>query len=343
MHAIAAPADFFSPSAERAALIDQAVRASLADSLGWCFGQVLEPGWLAWPPAWRARALDFGAYYDLLLKLTADDGDASAAARAFAQPLLDSIHRADRAAPASTSTLRISTLRAPWYDAADIACLVRWFDIEPDNSMALSAVDDVALADASSRLHTALQVMQRWLPEFHDEMLALTDEIIFARPSGAQTLSFGGASSFSLWGAMALNADAHPDWWRYLPRLVHEYSHNLLFGIAREEPLLLNDPGERYLSPLRQTWRPLDGIYYAAFVSAREALAMRMLLSRMNTDSAQEAGIDDVQIPALRIYCERTLAEANASFADCCTVVRQHGRLTALGDAVLCDTERAMG
>ena len=89
----------------------------------------------------------------------------------------------------------------------------------------------------------------------------------------------GGASSFSLWGALALNSEAHPDWWQYIPRLIHEYSHNLLFGIARNEPLVFNDPEERYESPLRQDLRPMDGIYHALFVSAREALAMRAILS----------------------------------------------------------------
>ena len=69
------------------------------------------------------------------------------------------------------------------------------------------------------------------------------------------------------------------DWWQYIPRLIHEYSHNLLFGIARNEPLVFNDPEERDESPLRQDLRPMDGIYHALFVSAREALAMRAILS----------------------------------------------------------------
>ncbi len=338
MTAQATSVDFFYPSASNASSIDREIRQTLNQSLTWCFDQSSIELQLASPPeGWHARPADFGAYYDLLVAIT-NDGVQSDASLGHVRRFQNSIGRRGIAQPSNKSfrpELIVSTLRKPWYDDEEVNCLVRWLDTEPENAMGLSPLDDLELAEATEKLQAALEAMQALIPEFLEEMLAVTTEIIFAKPSGEQKLTFGGASSFSLWGAVALNTQVHPEWWFYLPRLVHEYSHNLLFGIARDEPLVLNDPQETYPSPLRQELRPMDGIFHAAFVSAREALALREILNRLPEQTSS-------RFDRLGRYCRQTLEDSEQSFEDCLSVVRQYGRLSELGDAVLRDTERAM-
>lgn len=334
------PVDLFDPACTDAASIDGAIRTSLNHSLEWCFGHAgLAPAsWSMALDGWNARPVDFGRYYDLVVALNAADGTVTDAVRGMAQRLLDDIIRTTRAQAdrAGTSGLAISTLRQPWYGAGEVECIVRWFDIEPENAMGLSPLDDAELSQARSNLRMAISAMEVLIPEFLDEMLSITTEIVFAKPSGQQQMTFGGASSFSLWGAVALNSESHPDWWQYLPRLVHEYSHNLLFGIARNEPLVLNDPQERYPSPLREELRPVDGIFHAAFVSAREVLALRKILARLNEGSQPH------RFAGIAPYCRQTLADSERSFDDCLSVIQQYGHLSELGRSVLRDAQRAL-
>lgn len=332
----ALPVDFFSPSARQAQAVDADIRETLQQSVAWCLEQAgLRP---AAPQGW-ARPVDFGRYYDWLVALSQDDGAVTEAVRAQAQVLLErwqgsaAPREVPRTAPLSW---QMTTLRAPWHDRDAVACLLRWFDLEPDNAMALVALDDEALAHASQQLRRALVAMETLMPDFLAEMRVITHEFVFARPSDQSKLFFGGASSFSLWGAMALNDTAHPHWWMYLPRLVHEYSHNLLFGLARNGPLVLNEPQERYPSPLRQQLRPMDGIFHAAFVSAREVAALRSALARLQDGGPGHA------YAGLAPYLRQTVADSEQAFEDCLSVLHQHARLSELGGAVLRDTERAM-
>lgn len=51
--------------------------------------------------------------------------------------------------------------------------------------------------------------------------------------------------------------------------ITHETSHIVLNAMMTHDPLVLNDPAERYSSPLRRDPRPISGIYHAVFVLSR--------------------------------------------------------------------------
>src|SRR5690606_17433047 len=117
-------------------------------------------------------------------------------------------------------------------------------------------------------------------PALHAEVEIIVRDIVLAKPDGSNLIDYGGASSFGLWGAITINVETHCDWTQFYRQIVHETGHNLLFAIARGEPLVKADPSLRRPSPLRDDLRPLDGIFHAAYVSAREALAFEALLQR---------------------------------------------------------------
>lgn len=80
-------------------------------------------------------------------------------------------------------SLKITTLGEPWFDSAEVDCIIRWLDIESDNEMGLMALDTSELAHASKNLHRAITLIESLLPDFMQEMLAITSEIIFTKPN----------------------------------------------------------------------------------------------------------------------------------------------------------------
>lgn len=325
--------DFFLPSPEAAQTVDKTVRDRLVASFPWLGEKYpslnLDQAALS---KWHARPAEFGLYFDLASAVHHDPASAASEENiAKAQRLADSVNNAT---PANGMTIK--TLSADHYDAVDIDCLQRWFDLEPENSMALLQLNDAEFEQASQVLGRALDCIETALPEFYGELATLTTEVIFAKPGPDAKLSFGGASSFALWGAMALNSEAHDQWWDYLPRVVHEYSHNFLFGLAADGQLVTNDPSELFRSPLRDTMRPIDGIYHACYVSARETVAMDAILANLPSLSLGEEGA------TIEAYCTAIQQRSLAAYHDCKAVLDENAKMTELGQNIMNDTAAAI-
>ncbi|MEM1114175.1 MAG: HEXXH motif-containing putative peptide modification protein [Pseudomonadota bacterium] len=151
--------------------------------------------------------------------------------------------------------------------------------------------------DEFSQCYEELQAAQDLLASLDAEMAAevehLTPLMILAAPGVSdQGRRFGGASTFFLWGAVTLNAQIRRNPLAGIETLVHESSHQLLFGLAHGGALSENDPNSRYTSPLRPDPRPIEGIFHATFVEAR----LHVALSRLQ-ESPQLPGehIDAIQ------------------------------------------------
>ncbi len=288
----------------------------------------------------NALPADFTAYFDLAVALrmnsrsSANDALDDLSARASS-----ALQRLSVPAPltqaSALSRPRVITLRNDDFAAEDMASLIRWWDTEPDNAMDLAAVDADELAIAAGKVDRALDELEQAVPSLYTELLTITRDIVIAMPGEARRLSFGGVSSFAAWGAIGINYHAHPHWADYLRTLVHETAHLLLFAIARDEPLVLNDVSERQASPLREDLRPVDGIFHAAFVSAREALALNSCIVRLEAAGA----IGDLQ---LHNYLENLLSDSVISFLDCYRQLSQHARLSPLGHQILQEAKSYM-
>lgn len=276
-------------------------------------------------------AQDYGAYFDLVLQ-----PDSAPAQRAEARDYLRQRMTEGATGPGGNSAgdPAITTLLSPFYTPSQVERFARWWDIEPDNAMALAPVASEALAVARKQIERAFGFLGLACPQLRDEIRVLIREIVIARPDGSHRVDFGGASSFTLFGAIALNADAHDGWPRYYQSLVHETAHTLLFAIAREEPLVLNDPNETFGSPLRDDLRPMDGLFHAAFVSVREAMALDALLCRHERTPCLTDG-ETEQISAL-------LDGSVLAFWECAETLERDGRLSALGRDILDECRAVM-
>ncbi len=336
----------FSPCADTVSGLRLSMSAALRDSLS---ALLAEAGALDMSVApansladtdLNALPADFTAYFDLAVALTMNSRSPSNGA------LDDQVERASAAlqrlsvpAPliqaSALSRPRVITLCADGFAAEDMASLIRWWDTEPDNAMDLAAVGTDDLAMSAGKVERALNELEQAAPLLYAELLTITRDIVIAMPGEARRLSFGGVSSFAAWGAIGINYHAHPHWADYLRTLVHETAHLLLFAIARDEPLVLNDVGERQASPLRDDLRPVDGIFHAAFVSAREAMALNSCIV-----SLEAAGATDDLL--LHEYLENLLSDSVISFLDCCRQLNQHARLSPLGHQILQEAKSYM-
>jgi HEXXH motif-containing protein len=321
--------DSFSLEADagRALQLDRELRQRLAESLSYALTEldlvepVLIPRFETFLVKLRAAPVDpqvFGIYYDLVLAL---ENDESEAAKLLLSELLE--------LPPPKAGIQIRSL-------ADLSAIERdryrrQVDTDPNSVMRIDPPPPAMNEHCSRRVGEALSLLQLGYPELHAELHAILREVVVAvSPEIDPTLEFDGASSFLLWGSIALNARGHETRLDTLEALVHESAHCLLFGLSSAERLLENDNQPRYSSPLRIDPRPLDGIFHATFVTARMHHAVTTLLRR-GVLRDQEAA-----------QAERSLTQHAAAFSDGTATLRQHAMLTSLGRTVFDGMLRSM-
>ena len=315
------------PDAARAVVADVRMRARLADSLDYIFEQ--SEGRLALPPP-EARAgflsrlaaepvppLAFAGYCDAVLAISAGENDR-------AEALL-----AEIVAMPAQHRLSIDVLGDPADDPV-AERIERMIDTDPARSFSLVA-PTAEMADACGALVArAMDMIERGDPALAAEFHALVRQIILVDTVGEGAAELAGASSFMLWGAVLLNARVHTDLIELVAALAHESGHNLLFGLAADGPLVLNEDFERFTSPLRSDLRPMDGIIHAVYVVARVHRSLSVLL-RSGVFSAKEAERVRAGLTQQADVYRRGLK-----------TVRAEARLTPLGQKVMAGVEAYM-
>lgn len=302
----------FEPSADRGRAFDARMRKRLADSLEYVFGEVGAN--LCVPSADSHAVIDrirsspqsphtFGAYYDLVFALENGELDL---ARSFARELV---------ARRSTGGIAISSVNDRPTDEQE-----RYERLLMAGMDYAVAPDPELMAIYRNRLDAAFALLDGGFPEMAAEVRALLSEIVVAAgPEDPKAITFDGASSYMMWGAILLNARGQKTVLDAAQALAHESGHNLLFGFSASGPLVENPDDELFSSPLRKDPRPMDGVVHATYVVAR----MHQTISRL-----LDSGIlDDAQTQAARM--ERTLHRKNFEIGD--EVVREGGRLTDTG------------
>lgn len=281
------------------------------------------------------RLLDYAAYFDLGACLR-DQPWASEDIEARAVEHLRQRLAAGVSPEPVPAAPQISNYDAAHYTSDQLEQISRWWDTEPANRMGLTAASEEEFARSHQAIEMAMRHLREAAPELHAEVELIVRDIILAKPDGSQLIEYGGASSFGLWGALTINAETHREWPQFYRQIVHETGHNLLFAVAREEPLMDAGASIRRRSPLREDPRPLDGIFHAAYVSAREAIALEALLQRHE----QVGNLTPDEADAIHDALELSVV----AFWDCVETLRggDADGPTALGSAVLADCEAFM-
>ncbi|HEY5793345.1 MAG TPA: HEXXH motif-containing putative peptide modification protein [Chthoniobacterales bacterium] len=205
----------------------------------------------------------------------------------------------------------------------------RYVDTDPANRFPLFRPSSEKSAASRRLIEDAFVLMRDTDPDLHAEIQALLREIVLAAgPEDGSGLTFDGASSFMMWGAIVINADRSDSVLEMVQMLAHESAHNVLFGLFSEDPALFNGYSERQASPLRRDPRPLEGIYHAAFVTARMYRAVHHV--------ARSAGASS----PLREEAGQALEELRGLFRQGYETVIAHGRFSPLGREVIEEASR---
>jgi HEXXH motif-containing protein len=311
----------------RAERLDHELRQRLAESLSYALTEldVLEaatvPSFEEFLVRLRMASVDpqvFGIYYDIVLAL--ERSEAQHAARLVSE-LLE--------VPSPGRGIRIRSLGDLSDAARERYC--RHVDTDPQMAMRIEPPSEALERHCRGRVEESLVMLELGYPELAEELRVLLREVVLAvSPEIDPALEFDGASSFLLWGSIALNARGHETRLDTLEALVHESAHCLLFGLSSAERLVDNDHGARFPSPLRIDPRPLDGIFHATFVSARVHHALGTLLQRGALQGAEAA------------QAHHSQASYVAAFADGAATLERHATFTALGRSVFGSLLRSM-
>jgi HEXXH motif-containing protein len=201
----------------------------------------------------------------------------------------------------------------------------RLLDLAAETPTLLAQPSSEQWAPFTCEVASALEMIERADAELAGELRALVIQIVGAvSPTGAGR-QFDGASSFMLWGAICINIARHPTALDLVGALVHEATHQLLFGLSREEPLLDNLTDGRFESPLRRDPRPMVGVFHGTFVCARMYYVYRRMLDS-RPGLLQAADLDSIN---------QRLDEQRRRFFCGLETVQDHGRLTAAGACLL--------
>lgn len=227
----------------------------------------------------------------------------------------------------------VRPLTEPWFSSAEIEILQKGFSDDMGLTAQLRPPTPKVAEEASRNIDAVLACMSRDCPDWYEEFRTLVQHVVLASAQGDRQ-SFAGASAFDLWGAILVNPSYRCQPLHLAMTLVHESSHLKLFHAYLDDEVVLNDPEERYSSPLRREPRPMNGLYHAAVVLARmAAFATEMLAART---------ADEVFGKNWREQFQAEARSAVASFWSAHEIIARHGRLTPKGAALLADTAAAV-
>jgi HEXXH motif-containing protein len=194
------------------------------------------------------------------------------------------------------------------------------------NERLLISPDHARWTEFNRCVNAAFALLDATDASLASEVRALVLEIIGACAAGeSSTPSFGGASSFMLWGAIFLNVDRHQTALDALEGVVHEATHQLLFGLFHREPFVANASDELFVSPLRPDPRPMDGVFHATFVCAR----LNYLYRRLRAVRPSSLS------PADLACVERRIEQQRARFLGGFATIEKHALLTPVGRDVI--------
>ncbi|HEU4653045.1 MAG TPA: HEXXH motif-containing putative peptide modification protein [Steroidobacteraceae bacterium] len=304
------------PSHARAMALELKVRQRLADSLRYILSEC--EGVLSALPASLDSALSaisqgpipplaFGAYFQLVLAL---DEDRHEDARVWLSEL---------------SQTRNAAHELSVRDDAEVVERHRELMALADTPLELQTATAEKSRGARALIDQAVALLEQADPELREEIRILVREIVLVEDSPASHFAFDGAASLMAFGSIVLNAASQDSRLAMAQALAHESGHVLLFSFAAEGSLIDDDGEAKYPSPLREDLRPMDGIFHAAFVSAR---THRMLEQLMKSNALSE---DENRLAS------QSAEEHRRNFFAALETIETHGCLSARGKQVIED------
>jgi hypothetical protein len=179
--------------------------------------------------------------------------------------------------------------REPWINVSSIGNLewetsianeaIRLTEKDCGKVAVINSISESELSESKDILNAALNLIARYDPEMFDEIYVQVAQIKLF--NGKITM---GLTDVRMLGAMFIRLpriQLNPVFY-FLEHIIHEASHIHLNCLMSIDPLILNHPDERFISPLRSDLRPMVGVYHATFVSTRIARSLKKLYLETN-------------------------------------------------------------
>lgn len=224
------------------------------------------------------------------------------------------------------------TVYSPQEWHAILALLQDGDDFVPDLA-APSAASLATLQQAATSVLTLVRSLPAGLGPSIDVLLRRTILAVPGPQARAAGAGFGGATAFFLRGASVIHASPGLTLPGLLERLVHEAAHAELFVLAQDGPLCHNPDDERHPVLIRPDPRPMNGILHSLHVTGRVCETLDALLA--DPPLAEALGGSPRERALLLDDCRRLREHQAALGHSSLEAVRRHGRLTALGTAVV--------
>lgn len=167
-------------------------------------------------------------------------------------------------------------------------------------------------------IRKGFKLLEIYFNEFYVESTELISEVLLLNAKGIQA-----GTSVDLFGMIHKNHAYRPDKITdILDFIIHEQSH-LYLHLLNNKDVLVENPAERYESPLRANLRPIIGIYHATFVLSRIIYVLsnaheRNLLPLIEMDYSKNL---------IQYYRDRFFIGVN--------VLENHAKMTSLGREII--------
>lgn len=264
---------------------------------------------------------EFFAHYFVLLRAIEDDPDSRETLRLLRRlSLFGDI--------ANRKAMAVRPLAGGEFSPAGERRLRAAFASESLHTRQIARLTDAKARAARQELEAAIALLKKHAPQSFGEFRLIAGEIVPVDGRLRHGMYFDGCSSVERWGAILLNMAVKKPLLERAETLIHEAAHSLLFALSPDDRRVLNDPEERYASPLRLDRRPIDGIYHATFVLARMIYAMREVAASPSAPAK------------MRREAQALVERRQASFREGHAILKKHAKFTPLGRRIAKDAAR---
>ncbi|KAF7962882.1 hypothetical protein AWV80_16295 [Cupriavidus sp. UYMU48A] len=206
-----------------------------------------------------------------------------------------------------------------------------YIDCDEKLRLTLNVPDEEHVAEACERLMRVNEILPEADPALFQELSHLVVQIVVFDDKGSTGMGAESASSFALWGTVLVNMRRSIHELYFLEALLHESAHLLLFALCQDTPVVTNSPDEHFVSPLRSDLRTMNGLFHAAYVTARMHYGLTKL---------KECKAISVELAEL---IEERCGVRLGQFRGAADVIRRYGKLTGHGRDIINSALSSMG
>ncbi|MFL6616582.1 MAG: aKG-HExxH-type peptide beta-hydroxylase [Pantoea agglomerans] len=193
--------------------------------------------------------------------------------------------------------------------------------IHDDKELGFGFCDDKNLAAVEAeKVSQAIDVIKENAPDTYEEINTFIHSVHLTRETSDGSRFMRSGTNFYMWGMMFTYVHEEHTVPYYIDILAHECGHTALNIINSFDELVVNNPNDTFVAPLRVDNRPMIGIFHALFVLSRICYVFDSIIKRGTSEYVEE--------------CKERFSIAFKKLNDTYEIVKEHGRFTEAGQTI---------